>query len=71
MVGFDHDISYKTKLLAEYGYDFTFKGMRYGGGVLFGWENFRLKMGVSYFGPANSRNGYTWPIIGLWWRFKG
>jgi len=71
MAGIEYSISHKTRLLAETGYDLTYRGMRLGGAVLFGWENFRLKLGVSYFAPENSNQSYTLPIIGLWWRFKG
>jgi len=66
--GIDYSMSHKTKFLAEAGYDVTFKGMRIGGAVLFGWEKFRLKLGVNYFG-AEGTNGFTMPIVGLWWRF--
>ena len=71
MAGLDYSLSNRTKLMAEGGYDLTFKGVRTGIGVLFGWEMFRLKLGVSYFSPENSDTGYTFPNIGLWWRFKG
>jgi len=70
MAGLDYSLSNKTKLLAETGYDMTFKGLRIGGGVLFGWESFRLKLGVSYFNPENTV-GFTLPVIGFWWRFNG
>ena len=69
--GIEYSISHKTRLLAEGGYDLTFEGMRLGGAVLFGWEKFRLKLGVSYFEPKNTPGGFTLPIIGLWWRFNG
>lgn len=71
MLGLENSISYKTKLLLEGGYDLTFEGMRLGGAVLFGWETFRLKLGVSYYAPKNAPTGYSLPIIGLWWRFDG
>ena len=34
--GIEYGLSQKTKFLGEVGYDFTFEGMRFGGGVLFG-----------------------------------
>lgn len=69
-VGIENSFSNKTKFLAEGGYDITFEGFRFGGGVLFGWEKFRLKLGVNYFKPKDSE-GFTFPVIGLWWRFAG
>ena len=69
-LGIDHSFSHKTKFLAEGGYDVTFKGLRLGGAVLFGWEKFRLKLGVNYFKPKDM-SGFTFPVIGIWWRFKG
>ncbi len=71
MAGLDYSLSNRTKLMAEGGYDLTFKGAKAGIGVLFGWEMFRLKLGVSYFAPKSSTYGYTFPNVGLWWRFKG
>ena len=68
--GVEHSLSHKTKFLAEGGYDIDFEGFFAGGGVLFGWEKFRLKLGVTYYNPDGSE-GYTLPNIGLWWRFKG
>lgn len=62
--GFDGNIGEITKFLAEAGYDIDFKSLRLGGGILFGWEKFRLKLGLTI-APA------TYPIIGLWWRFSG
>ncbi len=60
----------KQNFLADIGYDATFEGLRLGGGVLFGWTKFRLKLGVAYFNPAGSGD-FTLPQIGLWWRFRG
>ena len=71
MGGLEYSISYRTKLLGEVGYDVTFEGMRVGGAVLFGWETFRLKLGVSYYQPRYAPEGFSLPIIGLWWRFDG
>ncbi len=68
--GIEYSMSHKTKFLAEAGYDVTFEGLRIGGAVLFGWTTFRLKLGVNYFSPKGG-DSFTWPIIGLWWRFKG
>jgi hypothetical protein len=68
--GLEYSMTHKTKFLVETGYDLTFEGMRLGGGVLFGWEKFRLKLGVSYFKPEGT-DGFTFPHIGLWWRFMG
>jgi hypothetical protein len=67
--GIEQSLSVKTKFLADAGYDATFRGFRAGGGFLWGWEKFRLKMGVSYFKPERTE-GFTLPNIGLWWRFK-
>jgi hypothetical protein len=68
--GLEYSFSNKTKFLAEGGYDTTFNGIRFGGAVLFGWDKFRLKLGVNYFKPEDTR-GFTLPIIGIWWRFAG
>lgn len=68
--GIEHSYSHRTKFLAETGYDYTFKGFRAGGAVLFGWDKFRLKLGINYFNPENS-DGFIFPVISLWWRFKG
>jgi hypothetical protein len=69
--GLEYSLTHKTKFLAEGGYDFTFEGFRVGGGVLFGWEKFRLKLGVGYYNPKDVSGGFTLPVIGLWWRFMG
>ncbi len=68
--GIEYSYSNKTKFLADIGYDATFEGLRLGGGVLFGWTKFRLKLGVAYFNPAGGGD-FTLPQIGLWWRFRG
>jgi len=65
--GIEQSYSSKTKFVADVGYDTTFEGARIGGGVLFGWDTFRLKLGVSYF---TAGDGFTFPLVGLWWRFK-
>ena len=69
-VGWEQSMSPRTKFLFEGGYDITFEGYRVGGGVLFGWAKFRLKLGVNYWKPKDS-DGFTLPAIGLWWRFAG
>ncbi len=69
--GLEYSLSNKTKFLTEAGYDITFGGLKLGGGVLFGWEKFRLKLGVTYYNPEDVDGGFTLPVIGLWWRFKG
>lgn len=71
MGGIEYSMSHKTKLLADVGYDVTFEGFKAGAGVLFGWEKFRLKLGVGYYAPKNADTAFTLPVIGLWWRFKG
>lgn len=68
--GLDYSWSNKTKFLAEAGYDVTFNGPKIGGAVLWGWEKFRLKLGVSYYNPEGDFS-FTMPIIGLYWRFDG
>jgi len=70
LAGLEYDVSPRTKMLAEAGYDATFRGPRLGGAVLFGWETFRLKLGVTW---VRLEGGFDFamPVIGLWWRFKG
>ncbi|MFQ5485286.1 MAG: hypothetical protein ACE5DO_08135, partial [Desulfobacterales bacterium] len=68
--GLEYSFSKKTKFLADVGYDITFEGLRLGGGVLFGWEKFRLKLGGGYFDPEGM-DSITFLVIGLWWRFMG
>lgn len=68
--GIEYSFSHKTKFLTEAGYDTTFKGLRLGGAVLWGWDKFRLKLGINYFNPENT-GSFTFPVIGLWWRFNG
>jgi len=69
MAGLEYSLSRRMKLLAEAGYDATFKGFHLSSAVLFGWDTFRLKLGVNYFRPENYP-GFTLPVIGLWWRFR-
>ncbi len=68
--GLEHSYSNKTKFLFDAGYDMTFEGLKMGGGVLFGWTKFRLKLGISYYKPKDV-DDFTFPNVGLWWRFKG
>ncbi len=70
MAGVEYSVSRRMKLLAEAGYDASFKSFQLASAVLFGWDTFRLKLGVSYFRPEEYRPGVTLPVIGLWWRFK-
>jgi hypothetical protein len=67
--GIEYSLSHKTKFLTDAGYDFTFDGFRIGGGFLFGWERFRLKLGVNLFSVGTST--FTFPVIGFRWRFMG
>jgi hypothetical protein len=64
--GVEHSVSNRTKWIADIGYDTTFEGARFSGGVLFGWTKFRLKLGLSYF---TAGDGFTFPLVGMWWRF--
>ncbi len=66
--GIEYSMSYRTKFLVDAGYDATFEGARFGGGVVFGWKTFRLKLGVSYYSAGP---GFVLPNVGLWWRFLG
>jgi hypothetical protein len=66
--GLEHSISNRTKALVDGGYDTTFEGARIGGAFLFGWEKFRLKLGLSYF--VLEDQDFVFPLVGLWWRFE-
>jgi hypothetical protein len=66
--GLEYSMSNRTKFLVDAGYDATFEGARFGGGVVFGWKTFRLKLGVSYYSAGP---GFVFPNVGLWWRFLG
>lgn len=68
--GLEMGLSNRTHFLLESAYDITFEGFRMGGAILFGWEMFRLKLGVSYYKPESLDTPITWPIITLWWRFR-
>ncbi|MCB2205215.1 porin family protein [bacterium] len=68
--GVEHSLSQKTKFVGEAGYDIDFEGLRVGGGVMWGWEVFRLKLGLLYFSPKGI-GGLVLPYVGLWWRFDG
>ncbi|MBN1940325.1 MAG: caspase family protein [Candidatus Aminicenantes bacterium] len=65
--GLDLDLSEKTKLLVEGGYDATFRALRSGAGFLFGGETFRFKLGFQYF-QQREADGFTRLVTGLWWR---
>jgi hypothetical protein len=69
-MGLEYSFSRKTKFMAETGYDFSIDGFRLGGAVLWGWEKFRLKLGLNYFKP-NDSHGFVLPVISLFWRFGG
>ena len=49
-------------LVGEAGYDLSFRSPILGGGVIFGWESFRLRLGATLLPDV-------FPVIGLWWRF--
>lgn len=68
--GIEHSLSNKTKFVGDLGYDVEFEGVRVGGGVLWGWETFHLKLGLQYFAPKGF-GGYVFPYVNLWWRFRG
>ncbi|ROL61108.1 hypothetical protein D9V86_07480 [Bacteroidetes/Chlorobi group bacterium ChocPot_Mid] len=66
--GLEYSISNKTKILGDCAYDITFKGIRPGAAVLFGWETFRLKLGLGYY--SMDKDDFVLPVIDLWWRFS-
>lgn len=68
--GVEHSLSNKTKFVGDLGYDVEFEGVRVGGGVLWGWESFHLKLGLQYFSPKGY-GGLVLPYVNLWWRFRG
>lgn len=72
-LGLEKDISPRTKVLGEVGYDITYEGLRFGGGFIMGWDKFRLKLGLQHFSGSNEAGDYSFvfPVIGLWWRFMG
>jgi hypothetical protein len=65
--GIEYSLSNRTKALFDGAYDTTFEGVRISGAFLFGWQRFRLKLGLSYF--AVEDHNFTFPLVGLWWRF--
>jgi hypothetical protein len=69
-IGLEYQFSNRTRFLAEGGYDFTFDGLKLSGAVLWGWKRFRLRLGIGYFNPENSK-AIIYPSVGLWWRFGG
>ncbi len=68
--GLEYSLSNRTKFIGDVGYDLEFEGLRLGGGVLWGWETFRLKLGVQIFSPKDF-DSFVFPYVGLWWRFRG
>lgn len=68
--GVEHSLSNKTKFVGDLGYDVEFEGVRAGGGVLWAWESFHLKLGLQYFAPKGY-SGLVLPYVNLWWRFRG
>jgi hypothetical protein len=71
MAGIEQTISRRTKLLFESGYLVGDPGIQIGVGILLRWTHFRLKLGVGYYNSQGERNGFTLPVIGIWWRFNG
>lgn len=71
MAGIEQILSHRTRFLFESGYLVGDPGIQMGIGVLLSWTHFRLKLGVGYFNSQGERNGFTLPVIGLWWRFNG
>jgi len=65
----DAKLSNKTRFLLEAGYNFTFEGPRLGAAVNWGWEKFRLKLGLGAFNPRNAPF-LVLPVVGLWWRIE-
>ena len=71
MAGIEQIVSHRTRFLFESGYLVGDPGIQMSIGVLFCWIHFRLKLGVGYYNSKGERNGFTLPVIGLWWRFNG
>lgn len=71
MVGIEQIISHRTRFLFESGYLVGNPGIQMSVAVLLSWIHFRLKLGVGYYNSQGERNGFTLPVIGLWWRFNG
>lgn len=61
--GWESQLNNRTIAMAEAGYDFSFNSLRLGGGVLFGGDSFRLKLGAMLLPDV-------FPVLGLWWRFQ-
>ena len=68
--GLEHSLSNKTKFVGDLGYDVDFEGVRVGGGVVWAWETFHLKLGLQYFAPKGY-DGLVLPYVNLWWCFRG
>lgn len=65
--GLEYSLSNKTKFLGDFSYDLTFKSIKPGGAVLWGWKTFRLKIGG---GVIIHKSSLTFvPVIDMWWRF--
>jgi hypothetical protein len=71
MAGIEQIVSRRTRFLFESGYLVGDPGIQMSVGVLLSWTYFRLKLGVGYYNSKGERNGFTLPVIGLWWRFNG
>ena len=61
-------MSDRTRLLANVGYDDTFDVWRVSAGALFGWQTFRLKLGLHY---VDAEDEIVIPMVGFRWRFAG
>lgn len=71
MAGIEQIVSHRTRFLFESGYLVGDPGIQMSVAVLLSWTYFRLKLGVGYYNSQGERNGFTLPVIGLWWRFNG
>ena len=71
MAGIEQIISHRTRFLFESDYLVGDPGIQMSVAVLLSWTHFRLKLGVGYYNSQGDRNGFTLPVIGLWWRFNG
>ena len=71
MAGIEQIISHRTRFLFESDYLVGDPGIQMSVAVLLSWTHFRLKLGVGYYNSKGDRNGFTLPVIGLWWRFNG
>ncbi|MCD4817498.1 MAG: hypothetical protein K8S23_02255 [Candidatus Cloacimonetes bacterium] len=69
-IGFEYSASNRTKIVTEAIYDYTLEGFRAGGAFVWGWNSFRLKLGLISFKYRNTES-YYYPHINFWWRFNG